>query len=314
MLFDGEGGARPLEPAELAAWSPANGLLWVQLDYSQSEAGKLLSQTLQLDPLTAEALLEEETQPRCFTSAGNLFLVLRGVNLNPQQDMLDMVAVRVWIEPGRIISTQRRRIMAVQDIHDSLREGSGPHSAGDFLVKLCGGLSRRMDTVLTSIEDDEDSLEDSALAGTDYMLRTTLSQMRRRIITLRRYLAPQRQVLNQLRDLSLPWLEPLHSARLREISDKVTRDVDDLDAIRDRAAVAQDELESRYAERTNRTIYLLSIFAAIFLPLGLITGLMGVNVAGMPGSEYPNAFYILCGLLLLIVLFEVLIFRRNKWF
>ncbi len=312
--LDGNGSGNALTVEDLKNNSHSDELLWIQLEYSKPSAREVLLDVLGLQPLIAEALLEQETQPRCFTSKDNLFLVLRGVNLNPQADLLDMVAVRVWIEPRRIITTRQRRIMAVADIQDSLQTGSGPDNAGDFLVQLCDKLSRRMEIVLTGIEDDEDSLEDSALAGEDYKLRSTLSQMRRRIITLRRYLAPQRQVLNQLQQLNLSWLEDVHKARLREVADRTTRNVDDLDATRDRAAVAQDELESRHAERINRTMYMLSVVAAVFLPLGLITGLMGVNLAGMPGTTYPHAFLILCGCLVLIVGLEVWLFKLMKWF
>ena len=63
----------------------------------------------------------------------------------------------------------------------------------------------------------------------------------------------------------------------------------------------------------NKTLYILSIITAIFLPLGLITGLLGINVGGIPGSENPFAFVFVCLMLLAIVAGQVLIFRRIHW-
>jgi len=101
--------------------------------------------------------------------------------------------------------------------------------------------------------------------------------------------------------------------QLREVADHITRYVEDLDSAKDRAAVCQEELENRIGAQMNKTLYILSIITAIFLPLGLITGLLGINVGGIPGSENPFAFAFVCLLLLAIVVGQVLIFRRIRW-
>ena len=63
----------------------------------------------------------------------------------------------------------------------------------------------------------------------------------------------------------------------------------------------------------NKTMYLLSIVAAIFLPLGLLTGLLGINVGGIPGTENPYAFLVVCGTLVIIAIIQALLFRRMRW-
>jgi len=101
--------------------------------------------------------------------------------------------------------------------------------------------------------------------------------------------------------------------RLRETSDRTTRYVEDLDAIRDRAMVTQEELNNRLAEQMNKTMYVLSIVAGIFLPLGLLTGLLGINVGGIPGTENKWAFTIFCFILLGVAGVQVWLFKRKKW-
>lgn len=84
--------------------------------------------------------------------------------------------------------------------------------------------------------------------------------------------------------------------------------------IRERAAVTQEELQSRLAEQQNIRMYVLSIVAAVFLPLGFLTGLLGINFGGIPGADNPAAFGIFAGLLLVIVVVEISFFRSRKWF
>ena len=78
------------------------------------------------------------------------------------------------------------------------------------------------------------------------------------------------------------------------------RYVEDLDAARERAAVTQEELASRLSDRMNRTLYLLTIMAIVLLPPSLLTGLLGINVGGMPGVENPWAFAIVFVLIILL--------------
>jgi len=102
-------------------------------------------------------------------------------------------------------------------------------------------------------------------------------------------------------------------ARLREVSDKVTRYVEELDSARERATVVQDELAGRLSDDLNRKMYVLTVIAGIFLPLGFVTGLLGINVGGIPGTEAPWGFALVCALLLLLGLSEYWLFRWLKW-
>ena len=151
------------------------------------------------------------------------------------------------------------------------------------------------------------------LTAQSYELRQKIAEIRRAVISMRRYLAPQRDVMARLYSEKVDWLNEMERMHIREISDRTTRYVEDLDAIRDRATVTQEELNSRLAEQMNKTMYILSIVAGIFLPLGLLTGLLGINVGGIPGTESKWAFTIFCILLLGIAGVQVWLFKRKKW-
>jgi zinc transporter len=109
------------------------------------------------------------------------------------------------------------------------------------------------------------------------------------------------------------WMEKELDRALRETSDRLLRYLEELDAARDRAVVIRDEIANRLSEDMNRTMYALSVVAGIFLPLGMLTGLLGINVGGMPGVESSSAFWVTCILLVVIVAGEIWLFRRMKW-
>jgi zinc transporter len=309
-----EGGWAPLDQARVATHGRGDGLLWVHVDRDGRWAKTYVEREAGLAPLVSRALLEEETRPRAVIMGDGLLMILRGVNLNPGADPEDMVSLRIWIEPGLIVTVRHRRVMAVQDLRDDIAAGRGPQAEGEFLVVLTGRLTQRMGSVLEALDEHEDDMEDSVVTGYRAEVRSELAKIRRQAIALRRYLAPQREALSRLLSENLSWLGTPDKHRLREVTDRLIRHVEDLDAIRERAAVIQDELGNRLAEQMNRNMYVLSIVATVMLPLGFLTGLLGINVDGMPGAQdAPLAFALVCAGLAVLVAVEVWILRRLKW-
>lgn len=312
-ILDGSGGGRKIGWEDLKKWTPEMGLLWVHLDYTSKDVQQWLNEESGLNSLTCEILMEEDTRPRVLTSKDGLFLILRGVNCNPGSDSEDMVALRMSFNETRIITMRQRRVMATDDINNAIEEGEGPTRAGDFLIMTVERMVDRMGDVIAEVDEGVDELEDTVLSAESYELRPKVSKLRRQSISLRRYIAPQRDVLTRLLHENIPWLTEKDRLRLRETSERTARFVEDIDSARDRAAIIQEELNNRLSEQMNKAMYLLSIVAAIFLPLGLLTGLLGINVGGIPGSENHLAFAIVCLTLVIIAVFLLSIFRRMKW-
>lgn len=92
------------------------------------------------------------------------------------------------------------------------------------------------------------------------------------------------------------WIDLPQKRQLHENYERMLRYVEDLDALRERAQVVKDELAAMLVGRMNRNMYILSIVAAIFMPLGFLTGLLGINVGGMPGAANDHAFWIVAAL------------------
>jgi len=299
-VLDGRGGGRQVTWVGVRQWRPAEGTLWLHLDRSEACSKDWLSDESALGEVASGALLAEETRPRCVVLPDGLLIILRGVNLNPGADPEDMVSLRMWLEPARVITLRRRHLVAVRDVQASLDAGAGPTSSGALVAALAERLIERMGPVMQQLDDQLDGIEVEALDDASETLRPRLADMRRQAIALRRHIAPQRDALSTLGMTPTAILSDADRLKLREIGDRVTRYVEDLDALRERAAVTHDELSTRMAETMNRRMYVLSLVAGVFLPLGLITGLLGVNVGGIPGTNYEWGFAIVTAGLLAI--------------
>lgn len=314
MQFDREGGARACAIDSLAETEGSDTLYWVHLDYSQPDAVAWLEGIDWVDPIIKNNLVDDDTRPRCFTGQNGLFLSLRGVNLNPGSDPEDMIAVRLWSDNQRIITSNRRNLQSLNDIRESLENKTGPQSAAGFVRLLIERLALRVETVIEQIEDDFDNLEDDMETDKETGHRSEITRIRRQAIRLRRFLAPQREALEHLLKDAPGWLGKTDKAYIFESNNKFKRYVEELDAVRDRAIVAQEEILSRLSETLNRRMYVLSLVATLFLPLGFFTGLLGINVGGIPWAESPYGFWAICLIITGIVSTVALLLKAKKWF
>jgi len=314
FLLDGQGGGTEVGWQAIRDWQPDRGVLWVHLDRNSERACRWVDAESGLDEVTADALLAEETRPRAVAMAQGLLVILRGVNLNPGADPEDMVSLRVYVDDTRIITVRLRRLMAVADLTERVKNGQGPRTAGDFLTMVADLLVARMEPVIDSLGQGADRLETQLTSLRPVRARQDLRNLRHTAIVLKRYLTPQRDVMGRLQLEQHDWLSHHNRIALREVGDRIARYVEELEEVRERTAVLQDELLNQLSETTNRTIYILTIVAAIMLPLSFVTGLLGINVGGMPGVDEPLAFWVVCLLLVAFGAAEIWIFRKLKWF
>jgi zinc transporter len=313
LLLDGNGSATPVEPADIESWRPQDGLLWLHFDVAQRRAGKWMQTTLGLDPFVVEALNADETRPRSLNVGDGLLAVLRGVNMNPGEDPEDMVSIRLWVERDRIVSTRRRKLLSVQDLREQLQQGVGPKTAGEFLSELVGRLADRIGTFVDSIEENLSAIEEAEPDEAVQTRRHSLAALRRQIASVRRFVAPQRDALDRLyRNPGTVFSDP-EANRLREEADRVTRYLEDLDLARERAVVLQEELMNELAQLQNTRMYVLSVVAAIFLPLTFVTGLLGMNVGGLPGVDSSRGFLVALVLMVVTSAAMLIYFRFRKW-
>ncbi|WP_130536548.1 zinc transporter ZntB [Thiomicrorhabdus indica] len=314
LLLDGQGGAKSLNWLQVQAWSPEQGELWLHLDYSVFQTKEWLFNDSGLDLAVAETLMSSESRPRFSPMETGTLMAWRGVNLNAKEDPEDMVALRLWRDDHRLITTIRRELKSVSELAYNFEKSRGPNSLSELMVELGDRMISRIGEMVSEFEEQMGVLEDQVIEDSSAKLRSELSQLRRKVIGIRRYMAPQKEALMRFSLERLTWMQQTDRSELREVVDRMTRELEDLEALRERAVVAQEELQNRLSEQLNSRMYVLSIITAIFLPLGFLTGMFGINIGGMPGVENPQAFRYFAWLIVILIVVQVVIFKWRKWF
>jgi zinc transporter len=313
--LDGQGGGQQ-QTRHPTIHEDKPGFDWLHLRSDDPGAVSYMRE-LGLDPKMIEALSAIETRPRMQVLEDGVLINLRGVNTNPGADPEDMVAIRIWFNSEIIISARKheRRLLSIEDVRQSIEQGKGPKTPAEFVSAVVEKLANRISDVVDTIDDELTGVETALDERKDKVrqIQQRLSDLRKQTAAIRRYLAPQREALAELYR-SGPHLSEDDRHAVRYQADRITHYVEDLDLARERALVLHGELQNNIAEQQNSRMYLLSIVATIFLPLSFLTGVFGMNVAGLPGMEDPNAFNVVAIGMGLIALALLAFVWWKKWF
>lgn len=308
--FEGEHNIRELGWEEIRERKPGQGWTWIHLDWKEEESQRWIEEESGLDKLVCEALLADRTRPRGVVVGEGLMTTLHGVNLNFDAAPEDMISIRVWADANRVITLRSPHSRALQDVRDSILVGKGPEGPGEFLVRFAAALIERMDPVLEGLEKEAEGLEAEMAEGEIPKIRSSLRRLRRKAVLLRRHITPQLDVISRLEEEKIPWIGDEHRPRLREITDRLIRYLEDLDALLERGAALQDELANRLAEQTNRSSRILLLTMVMFLPLIFATVLLGMAMSYISGLESHSILAITGGALVVVAGLSAWIARR----
>lgn len=315
-VLDGEGGALSLTRQQLddVQLQPPQSL-WLHWDRGHPQTHAWLRDDSGLNEFTCDLLLEENTRPRLLPLPNDeLLLFLRGVNLNPGAEPEDMVSVRIFAAAQRVISLRLRPLHATEDLIAELEAGKGPKTSSELMLYLAQHMTGKVDALVSDLSDLVDSQEEQADADERFTPEHgQMLHIRRRAAGLRRFLAPQRDIFGQLTRNKLAWFADDDSDYWNELNNRLTRYLEELELIRERVGLVLETESRRMSERMNRTMYRFGIVTGIFLPMSFLTGLLGINVGGIPGSESPYGFLVACGLMASVALGQWWLFRRLRW-
>lgn len=280
-----EGTALPLTEDRIAGPIPDGAWRWVNLLRTEPEAGGILA-SLGLPEPAIETLLVEETRPRTWNQAGRTLMVLRGVNLNLDVGVHPLIALRLCISERMVITCRKFRFRALEDLVHRCQADAAPPSPAAFVVDLIEGLSSRFAARIAELDDRLEAI--GALEGEEQ--EDGLAALRRELLPLGRFMTPQREALTRLVHLSQAWATPEDLADIEDAENEFVRVIEHLREVEGEATLLREEIATDAAATQARNTYLISILAALFVPLSFITGLLGMNVAGIPGADTPYAF------------------------
>jgi zinc transporter len=310
-ILVGDGPVRRVSSDEAAAYQ-GPGFIWLHVDTLEEADLAALKGQGDIPDVAANALVATETRPRCDRIEDGALVNLRGPAEIETGDSDRLVSIRMWVRQGRVNSVSRRPLAAIKPVF-ALMEAGKILDPGDLVAAFARAISKQLDPEVAALGDSLDDAESDLEPRQVYKLRTTIASIRSEAITYRRFVAPDRDALVTLAHLDFDWLAEEDRLHIREAADRFSRMTEELEAVRERAALLHEQLTDMRGEQMEVRALILSIVALIFLPLTFITGLLGMNVAGIPYAQEPWAFWGVVGFCVVIAVVISAYFARMHW-
>lgn len=312
LVFDGRGGVRLLPEEEEDNYTvPQRGFALVAGSLRAPEFKVWLRAAI--GDFNAEMLTVPNTRTRCTVLEDKAIVVLRVARPGAEPEDVGRQLLGLLIEKGRVIIASELNIVEMLGISQWELTHHAPLSPADLVARLALRAADRMEPLVEHMGDSLDDVEEELITRRPRDLSARLARLRRTLISLRRLIWPQRDVLSTLEIEELSFLTARDRVRLREAGARTARLGDELQALSERAVLVHEQILDTRAEIMNRTMLVLAAVTVVFMPMTVISGVLGMNVAGIPFHDSPYAFAIVCGGLFIVGIGIVVWMKKRKW-
>ncbi|MFQ6026804.1 MAG: magnesium/cobalt transporter CorA [Dehalococcoidia bacterium] len=304
------------EPEVRAAYESEAGLLWVDFSGTNEADGQFLEQTFNFHPVAINDCLRADlNMPNAYDFEGYLFVILHGVNYGTESDVLETTELDMFIGP-RFVVTCHRDFMHSMDAAVRVAETNGrPLRQGvDFLAHvIIDAVVNSIMPIIDRLSDRGDDIEEVVFQSLHSTTLEAILQLKRSSLQLRRAMAPQRLVLNQLARGDFGQITPEAAIFYRDVYDSMVRIESSIESLRERTDTIMSTYISAQANQQNEAMRTLSLIAAIFLPLSLVAGIYGMNFEFMPELELKWGYFVVLGTMISVATGVVYWFWARRW-
>ena len=300
-------------PGKTADNTGPDSVTWFDIDIADDAEREWLMAWQEISEQTRTALLEPVRFSHYKQVPDGTLLSIRTLRPGPSEDLADLGDLKLLIGPTRAITLRSGTLAAVDELRQNLSSGRSLLTAVELLGFTVSGMARRMEPVIFDLIQDIDDVEDALLDGGSVPPQQTLSEFQCRIFRTKRQVNSIQRVLAPMTTDPALALDASDRETLVRASKHVTRYLEGLDECRTRVQTLENQIEAQRSDIMTRSSLNLSIVATVFLPLTFITGLLGMNVAGIPDQHDPYGFWLVTGMSAIISLLAWLLLRRQMY-
>jgi len=318
--FDGTGLGKSID-AELALeWlqphgdvSGARGFVWLHFNLANVAAQKWLRDNLTLSDVFHESLKDGSRSTRVELDDEMLIAVVNDVHYDFAFEPSDISTMWLSVSPTLVVSARLQPLRSIDRLRDAVKKGISLPSSVALLVHLMHDQGDVLVNIVRQTTARVDAIEDQLLAGRLESKRADLGSLRRLMVRLQRLLAPEPAALFRLLRLPPAWIREEDIEDLRQSTEEFNVAISDMTALQERIKLLQEEIAGRVAEANNRSLFILTIVTVLALPINIITGMLGMNVGGIPLAEHHFGFWIVVAIIVAITaLAGWIAFRQSK--
>ncbi|NOG53382.1 MAG: magnesium/cobalt transporter CorA [Planctomycetes bacterium] len=279
------------QPSELAALLEKWPVVWVNVDgLGDADTLNRIAEIFKLHRLTLEDVCNVHQRPKIEPYEEHAFVVVR---MPHNTEGISTEQVSLLIGRNYVLTFQEFEGDVFDMVRQRIREGrpvmrkSGPSYLAYALIDT---LIDSYFPILEQIGDRIETLEAAVLDNPDESVVSEIHAVKSDLLVLRRAVWPMREMISGMTRDQSPYIEQSTHVYLRDCYDHTVQLIDTLDTFRELAGGLLDIYLSSVSNRMNEVMKVLTIFAAIFIPLTFMAGVYGMNFENMPELKMPWAY------------------------
>jgi magnesium transporter len=314
------GGTPVISPAPVVHELSASGLTWVNVVSPDVETAQVLAARFGWHPLDVEDVVSKRQRPKVddYEDEGYLFAVLHFPIYDKNVQRLNAAELDIFIGHDYVVTIPNgalhpvTRLFARCENDDQFRDQLFARGSGRLLYEILDDLFDYCFPILDKIAHKLDGIEDDMFEGRSQEVVRDISNVKQEIISYRKIIKPERSTLRVLERRVEAFLPEELELYFDDIVDAAERIWDLLDNYKEVVDGLESTNESVLTHRQNDVLRLLTVFTVIVLPLTMLTGVFGMNVA-FPGEGTREAFWVIVAALFAVLLGMVGFFRWRRW-
>ena len=299
-----------------AALTSGKGLLWIDIAEPDESDQKVLLDVFEFHPLVVDGVINPDVRSaRVEDFVDYTFVNVRSIDYTVETEVVQTTDMGMFIGPNFVVTIHNSEMPSVEAVKQLVEIDGRPmrKGSGFFAHALFDALIQAILPTLDLMEDRADAIEEQVLTDPDQYALTALMALKRSCLSLNRALVPQREVLNRLGRREFNIIGNDVDLYFRDLADDLIRVQAANDAIRERTDTSLATYLSVVGNRQNEIMKVLSIVATVFLPLGLIAGLFGMNFENMPGIGFRWGYHIVVGTSVFAAALVAWMFWIKRW-
>ena len=294
---------------------------WIDVVGTQDVEGiEALGRQYGLHPLALEDALSPTQRPKLEDYPDTLFLILRVAREN--EGRLDIEQIAFFIGKDFVITIQEREGDAFEPVRERLRIARGrvrQHGSTYLAYALIDASVDAMFPLLEAYDERLTELEDDVFHDPDPALAEVIHTFGRELRTVRRVILPLGEALGRLMRDQHPLITEDDRLYFRDCQDHLSRMLDLLESLRESLTGLSGAHLANLGQHSNDVMKVLTIIATLFMPLGFIAGLYGMNFDtsspwNLPELSWRYGYPFALGLMLTFALGLIAYFKRKNWF
>lgn len=307
---------QPVNTAEAVVWLgslPAGpGFVWLHFALTNTGTARWLRSHLDLPADLLDAVLGEETSPRLDVTQGLVFTLVKDVVYDFSFGVSETSTLYAILGPRFLLTLRTKQLRTVERLRQAVRGGEAFRSSSELLIRLLRHQAEVLEGIHRETNGRVDAMEDGLLANRSLPVRSELASLRRVLVRLQRLMAPEPAALRRLVHRPPAWMEKADLEDLQQAIDEFSVVLADLHQLNERIKLLQEELGIRETEKTNRSLFTLTLVTVLAVPFNVVGAMFGMNVGGIPLGQDASGFWIVVGVVLAVTVGAFVVFRKGR--